>query len=48
MSHGPTVPTPDPATLPQSDGSALSGRQLVMIMGVALLAALIFLDVVSG
>jgi hypothetical protein len=48
MSHPPTVPTPDPVTLPQSDGSSLTGIQLVALMGTALLAALIFLDLVSG
>jgi len=48
MSHGPTIPTPDPATLPPEDGSNLTGIQLVGLMGVALLAAIIFLDVISG
>jgi hypothetical protein len=47
MSHAP-VPTPDPATLPQTDGSTFSGPQLIAIMGAALLAAIIFLDLVSG
>jgi hypothetical protein len=39
---------PDPATLPPSDGSSLTGIQLVAIMGVTLVVALIFLDLVSG
>jgi len=39
---------PDPETLPPSDGSGLTGIQLVIIMGVTLTAALIFLDLVSG
>ena len=47
MSHG-EAPAPDPATLPPSDGSSLTGLQLVALMGATLLAALIFLDVVSG
>ena len=38
----------DPDTLPQPDGSNLSGPQLVALMGVVLLAALVFLDLVSG
>jgi hypothetical protein len=48
MSHAPVVPTPDPATLPPADGSGLTGIQLVALMGVVLLAAIIFLDLVSG
>jgi hypothetical protein len=48
MSHPDPEPAPDPATLPQPDNSGLTGMQLCILMGVALLAALIFLDVVSG
>jgi hypothetical protein len=48
MSHPDPEPAPDPATLPQPDNSEMSGAQLAILMGVALLAALIFLDVVSG
>jgi hypothetical protein len=46
--HPPVVPTPDPATLPPKDRSNMTGIQLVALMGTALLAALIFLDLVSG
>jgi hypothetical protein len=47
MSDAPHEAT-DPATLPAKDGSSMSGIQLIAIMGVTLLAALIFLDLVSG
>jgi hypothetical protein len=46
--HASEVPTPQPGTLPQTDGSSLTGGQLVALMGGALLLALIFLDLVSG
>jgi len=38
----------DPATLPEADHSNMTGAQLSLLMGAALLAALIFLDIVSG
>lgn len=41
-------PAVDPETLPPKDGSNLTGLQLVVLMGATLLAAIIFLDVVSG
>jgi hypothetical protein len=47
MSDAPKAAS-DPATAPAKDGSSFSGIQLVAIMGVTLLAALIFLDLVSG
>ena len=46
MAHGHDA-SPDPATLPAPDGSNLSGAQLIALMGGMLLAALIFLDIVS-
>ena len=46
-SHG-KDPEFDSTTNPPSDGSNLSGIQLVLLMGGTLLAALIFLDIVSG
>ncbi len=47
MSHAPATST-DPDTHPAKDGSSLSGLQLILLMGGTLLAALIFLDIVSG
>ncbi len=47
MAHAPTT-AHDPATLPPADGVNLTGTQLIILMGATLLAALIFLDVVSG
>jgi hypothetical protein len=38
----------DPATAPEADKTSLDGLQLILLMGGALLAALIFLDIVSG
>jgi hypothetical protein len=49
MSHGHDAPPAfDPATAPHPDESGLTGAQLIALMGAALLAALIFLDIVSG
>jgi hypothetical protein len=48
MSHGQAAPKFDPATGPSPDTTSLTGAQLMAIMGAALLAAIIFLDIISG
>ncbi len=45
--HGPKVPY-DADTAPSPDGSSLSGRQLVLLMGATLIAAILVLNFVSG
>jgi hypothetical protein len=47
VSHGDPSPH-GPAEAPPPDGSNLSGRQLIAIMGGTLLAALVFLYFISG
>jgi hypothetical protein len=47
MAHDET-PNFDPATAPEPDKSGLNGLQLILLMGGVLLAACIFLDIVSG